>query len=175
MRTTTCLSVALLALAASAGAQTKISGKLSCGKPDVNSSADPGDAAGHMVVLTKANCTWPTPLDIAGAKTKTAVDVGVADVHGGTGTIHGYNTTTMDNGDKVAVSYQGTTKMNQDGSGTFSGTWKWTHGTGKFKGIKGSGTFKGGGAADGSSSGDIEGEYTLPEGKAASTKAKKPL
>ena len=175
MRTTVCVSVMVFALAASAGAQTKVSGKLNCAKPDVNSSAEPGDAPGHMVMLTKAACTWPTPLDIAGVKTKSAVDVGTADVHGSTGNQRGYSTSTMDNGDKASVSYQGTMKMNKDGSGTFSGTWKWTGGTGKFKGMKGSGTYKGTAAADGSGMADIEGDYMMPEPKpAAEKKGKKP-
>jgi hypothetical protein len=174
MRRTVAVSVMAFALAASAGAQTKISGKLACAKPDVNSSAEAGDAAGHMVMLTKQTCTWPTPIEVAGVKTKTAVDVGIGDVRGSTGTSRGYNTSTMDNGDKASVSYQGTVKMNKDSSGTFSGTWKWTRGTGKFKGIKGSGTYKGTAGKDGSSTVDIEGDYTLPEPKAAPEKKAEP-
>jgi hypothetical protein len=154
---------ALLAvLTSAAAAQTKISGKLSCAKPDVNSSAEVPDAAGHMVMLTKANCTWPTPLDVGGVKTKSAIDVATAEVHGASGTGHGYNVATMDNGDKITASYSGTMQMNKDGSGTFKGTWKYTSGTGKFKGIKGSGTYTGSATPDGSATGDIEGEYTLP-------------
>jgi hypothetical protein len=160
-------------LALTAGAQTKISGKLSCGKPDVNSSAEAGDAAGHMMMLSKATCTWPTPLDIAGAKTKNAVDVATAEVRGVSGTQHGYNTSTMDNGDKGSVSYQGTMQLNKDGSGTFKGTWRWIGGTGKLRGIKGSGTYMGTAAGDGSAMGDIEGEYTLPPLKAAPAKPPK--
>jgi len=171
MRRTIWVSVMAFALAASAGAQTKVSGKLSCGKPDVNSSAEPGDAAGHVVALQKGTCTWATPIEVAGVKAKTALDVGVSDVHAnGTGTVRGYNTSTMDNGDKASVSYQGTIKGNKDGSGTSSGTWKWTGGTGKFKGITGGGTFKGTSAADGSSAVDAVGDYTLPEPKAESKK-----
>ena len=70
-------------------AQTKVSGKLTCGKPDVNSSAEVPDAAGHLVMLSKATSTWPTPLDIGGGKTKSAIDVATAEVHGATGTQHG--------------------------------------------------------------------------------------
>jgi hypothetical protein len=152
----------LAALSSTAAAQTKISGKLSCGKPDVNSSAEVPDAAGHMVMLTKASCTWPTPLDIGGVKTKTAIDVATAEVHGASGTGRGFNVSTMDNGDKTTASYSGTMQMNKDGSGAFKGTWKYTSGTGKFKGIKGGGTYAGSSSADGSATGDIEGEYTLP-------------
>lgn len=170
MRTSTMVSAMLCVVALSAGAQTKVSGKLSCGKPDVNSSAEVPDAAGHVVALTKANCTWPTALEIAGAKTTTAVDVGVTEVRGASANGHGYNVTTMDNGDKVSVSYQGTVRMNKDGSGTFKGTWKWTSGTGKFKGISGSGTYKGTQSADGVGMADIEGDYTIAGAKKAEKK-----
>jgi len=161
MRTPASVAALLCVLAFSARAQTKVSGKLSCSKPDVNSSAEVPDAAGHMVVLTKANCTWPTALEIEGVKTKTAVDVGVSEAHGSSANGHGYNVSTMDNGDKVSVSYQGTVQLAKDGSGTFKGTWRWISGTGKFKGIKGSGTYKGSQGADGVGSADIEGDYTL--------------
>jgi hypothetical protein len=161
MRTSIAVPAMLFALALSAGAQTKISGKLNCAKPDVNSSAEVPDAAGHVVALTKAACTWPTALEIEGAKTKSAVDVGVAEVHGSSAKAHGYNVSTMDNGDKVSVSYEGTATSNKDGSGTFKGTWKWISGTGKFKGIKGGGTYKGTQGADGTGMADIDGEYTV--------------
>jgi hypothetical protein len=161
MRKSMAVFAMLSALTLPVAAQTKISGKLSCGKPDVNSSAEVPDAAGHVVALTKAACTWPTALEIEGAKTKSAVDVGVAEVHGSSVKSHGYNVSTMDNGDKVSVSYEGTATSNKDGSGTFKGTWKWISGTGKFKGIKGGGTYKGTQAADGAGMADIEGEYTV--------------
>ena len=154
--------VSLVALASSASAQTKISAKMSCSKPDVNSSAQVGDVAGHMLMLQKQSCTWTTPWEVAGAKTKTAVDVSTTEVNGATATGHGFNTSTLDNGDKVTVSYQGTAQMGKDSSATFSGTWKSTMGTGKAKGIKASGRYKGSAAADGSGTVEVEGEYTLP-------------
>lgn len=172
MRTPMVVSAMLCVVALSAGAQTKVSGKLSCGKLDVNSTAEIPDAAGHMVALTKGNCTWPTPLEIKGVKTTTAVDVAVAEMHGSSATGHGYNVSSMANGDKATVSYQGTVHTNKDGSATFKGTWRWTSGTGKFKGISGSGTYKGSQSADGVGLADIEGDYTIPA--AAKSTGKKP-
>ena len=172
MRTPMSVASLLCILALSASAQSKVTGKLTCGKPDVNQSAEVGDAAGHVVALTKASCNWLTAMEIEGAKAKTAVDVGVADVKGNSAMSHGYNTTTMDNGDKVTVSYEGTAAMNKDGSGTITGKWRWIGGTGKFKGIKGSGTYKGTQSADGVGTADIEGDYTLAP--AAAKGAKKP-
>lgn len=173
MRTSMTVSAMLCVVAFSAGAQTRFSAKLQCGKPDVNSMAEVPDAAGHMVMLTKANCTWPTALEVAGAKSTTAVDVGVNEAHGSSASGQGYNVTTMDNGDKVSVSYQATVMMNKDGSGSFKGTWKWISGTGKFKGIHGSGTYKGSQTVHGVATADIEGHYTIPAGAASAKKAEK--
>ena len=168
MRRSMMVSAMLSVVAVAASAQTKVSGKLSCGKPDVNSSAEVPDAAGHVLALTKANCTWPTALEIEGVKTTSAVDVGVTEVHGASANGHGYSTSTMANGDKATVSYQGSVQMAKDGSGTFKGTWKWISGTGKFKGISGTGTYKGSQSPDGVGVADIDGEYTIAAG------AKKP-
>jgi hypothetical protein len=165
--------VALLTVATSVAAQGKVTGKLSCAKPDVNSMAEVGDAQGHMLMLQKTACTWPTPWDVGGSKSKSAVDVSTAEVHGLTGTSHGYNTTTLDNGDKVTVSYEGKIQMKQDQSGTGSGTWRFVSGTGKAKGIKGSGTYKATAAADGSGMVDVNGNYTIPASAAKPEPAKK--
>jgi hypothetical protein len=42
------------------------------------------------------------------------------------------------------------------------GTWSFTSGTGKLKGIKGKGTYKGTANADGSMTYQVDGEYSLP-------------
>jgi hypothetical protein len=42
-------------------------------------------------------------------------------------------------------------------------TWTITGGTGKLKGLKGKGTSRGKGAADGTSTWEAEGEYELPK------------
>jgi hypothetical protein len=170
MRYSVLVSAMVFGLALPVSAQAKISGTLNCAKPDVNSSAEVPDAAGHMVMLSKANCSWSSPLVIAGSKTTTAVDVGLSEAHGASAMGHGYSVSSTDNGDKVTASYQGAVKMNQDGSSTFKGTWKFTSGTGALEGIKGSGTYTGTGAADGTAVGDIQGHYTLARGKAKGRK-----
>jgi hypothetical protein len=53
---------------------------------------------------------------------------------------------------------------------TAEGTWTYNGGTGKLKGIKGKGTYKGTGNADGSVTFQIDGEYTMPKPKAAKGK-----
>ena len=50
------------------------------------------------------------------------------------------------------------------------GTWSFTGGTGKLKGLKGKGTFKSSGATADATEDQVEGEYTLPEAGAAAKK-----
>ena len=144
-----------------ANAQTKIAGKISCAKPDTNYSIEVGDRPGHTLMLQKAACTWTAPLEIEGVHSKEGTDVTSSDAVGPTISERGYHTSSMDNGDKFSVRYQGVIKANKDGSATFDGKWTFAGGTGKLKGIKGGGTYKGTGSADGSGNIDVEGEYSL--------------
>ncbi len=67
---------------------------------------------------------------------------------------------TAANGDKLFGSYAGIAIPNQDGSVIFEGTWEITHGTGRFEGVTGSGSYKGSSVpADGV--GEISYEGTL--------------
>jgi hypothetical protein len=72
---------------------------------------------------------------------------GQADQVAGTGSHKGYTMKIYPNGDRGYGTYEGTHKMITKGDGsweaTYEGTWKWTSGTGKFKNLKGNGTYKG--------------------------------
>jgi hypothetical protein len=151
----------VFALALTASAQTKISGKAHCAKADPESMIEVGDKPGHMMGARKAACTYTTPMEIAGAKTTTGEDVATMEMSGSTGRDSGYHTATMDNGDKFTVHFQGTAKMNKDNTGSFEGKWTFMSGTGKLKGIKGGGTYNGMTAADGSNDVNVEGDYTI--------------
>jgi hypothetical protein len=153
----------LCGMAVIAGAQTKITGKLTCAKPSVREGGGDG---GQMIVFQRANCNWTTPFTIAGSKPGRTVDVSIGDVSGSVGKVHGYSTSVMDNGDSTVVRFEGTSQAKKDGSSTDKGTWRYVRGTGKFKGISGSGTFKGAGAADGTAWADVSGHYSLGKGKA---------
>lgn len=67
----------------------------------------------------------------------------------------------MDNGDKYYVRAQRTITAKEERTGIDQGTWNFTGGTGKLKGLKGKGTFKCTSEGDNATC-DIEGEYTLP-------------
>jgi len=69
----------------------------------------------------------------------------------------------MSNGDKIFVRFSGTDTTTKDGKTGSAGTWSYTGGTGKLKGITGKGTYKGTSNADGSATTEVEGEYELPK------------
>lgn len=174
MRTLKYACIFLTVVAMTAGAQTKFAGTQTCSKSDPMYSIDVADQPGHGLMLHKSSCTYKTPVEIGGIKSKDAVDVATSEMRGMKMTDNGYNTSTMENGDKFTVHYWGNATAAKDGSATFSGKWTFVSGTGKLKGIKGGGTYKGTGNADGAGSVDIEGEYTLAPAAAAkpATKAK---
>jgi hypothetical protein len=153
-----------LALPGAAMAQTKTSGQISCAKPDPANSIEVGDHAGHVLQLNKFACTWTQAMEIDGVATKEGHDVTTSD---GTGTrfrTTGYHVSQMANGDKIFVRFSGTDTVTKDGKPLTSvGTWSYTGGTGKFKGIKGKGTYNGKADASGNMVSDVEGDYTLPK------------
>jgi nitrous oxidase accessory protein NosD len=161
-----------LSVAASASAQTKLTGKVHCAKPDPDYAIEVGDQAGHVLTARKAACTWTEGMEIAGLKVKAAQDVATGEVSGATVRDSGYHVATMDNGDKYTVRFNGSAMMAKDNTGTITGKWTFVSGTGKLKGIKGGGTYKGMGAADGSATVNVEGDYTLPAKTTAPAPAK---
>jgi hypothetical protein len=143
-------------------AQTKISGTLSCGKPDPVHSIEVGDAGKGVMNLVKVSCTWSKSFDMAGVATKDGYSVAASEVHAGKTKEHGIHVGTMANGDKYDVHFQGTGTVKPDQSGNVSGTWSFDGGTGKLKGLTGKGTYKTTTKADGTGTAEVEGEYKLP-------------
>ena len=134
------LCLLFTACAGAALAQTKISGTGNCGKADASHVVEVGDRAGHALVLTKDSCTWTTPMEMAGLKSKTYTGAITSDVSGEKSQDRGYVVMTMDNGDKAYVRFQGTGTSKAGGAHSSEGTWTYTGGTGKLKGLKGKGT-----------------------------------
>jgi hypothetical protein len=167
---TVVLSLLLTACAGVAMAQTKISGTGTCGKADATHAIEAGDRAGHVLVVTQISCTWTTAMEMAGLKSTTYKVAASSDSAGGTSQSRGYVVTVMDNGDKAYIRFQGTGTSKEGGAHTGEGTWSYTGGTGKLKGLKGKGTFKSSGATADATEDQVEGEYTLPEAGAADKK-----
>ena len=157
------VSISVLGLAMLAPAQTKISGTVQCGKPDQEHALDVGDRPNHSLMISKGKCTWTKPMKIAGTQTKEDDGTNFDEVNGDTTKGHGYVVGTMDNGDKMYVSIQSSGTMKDGKMQGAHGTFALTGGTGKLKGIKGKGTFKGTPADDGTASYDVVGTYQAPK------------
>jgi hypothetical protein len=153
----------VIVLATFAPGQTKISGTVQCAKPDEQHVLEVGDQPNHSLMISKGKCTWTKPMEIAGTRTKEDVGTGFDEVSGNKSHGHSYVVGTLANGDKMHVRTQGSATMKDMVIESAEGTWSFTGGTGKLKGVKGKGTYKGKGAPDGSATYEVEGEYEVPK------------
>jgi len=149
------------AAAAMAAASTgKVSGTLTCSRPDPMHRVDAADWPGHGAMVSRTPCSWTTAAEIAGEKTKDGYSVGAADVEKTVTTERGSHVTTMSNGDLIYVQYRGKGMLNDKGAPLSSeGTWTFKGGSGKFAGLQGMGTYRGKANPDGSMSFAIEGNW----------------
>jgi hypothetical protein len=155
------VSVVVLTTATVASAQTKFIGSQTCAKPDPSYSIPVGDRGDHVMSLSKDKCTW-TRGEIAGIKLKTDVDtIASEDISDTTSNDRGYGVTLLANGDTVFVQLEGVTTIRNDVPVSGRGTWTFTSGTGKLRGIKGKGTYDGKYSRDGTSTFTVEGEYQV--------------
>jgi hypothetical protein len=150
-----------IGLAATMTAQTKISGTEHC-KPDPSTPVAIGDKPDHAFAIGKDQCTWPKPIEMAGVLIKDGGGIAVSEITGDKWSEHGFHTGTMANGDKFWVSFRGAGQSRDGKPVGAGGTWVFTEGTGKLKGIKGHGTYKGTAGADGTMTFQVDGEYQLP-------------
>ena len=150
----------VLTMATAASAQSKFSGTQQCAKPDPVYTVPVGDRPDHMMSLVKDKCTW-TGAEIGGVQLKDEDDTIVSDISGSRARDRGYGVATLANGEKAFVQFQGTNTIKDKTPVTGQGTWSFTGGTGKQKGLKGKGTYKGKWNPDGTSTFEIEGEYQL--------------
>ena len=142
----------------------KIAWAEDCKRPRVDSPIQVGDRPDHSMVVSQATCTVSFPIQIAGASLTAATDSSFDDISGTTSRTIGYHVGTMDDGDKLTASYQGRSTFKDNSADTSKGTWTFSNGTGKLKGIKGKGTYSC--QAHGSTSTcSMDGEYTLPAAK----------
>jgi hypothetical protein len=157
------LAVLLAIFAGSALAQTHFSATLKCGKAVTSEPPiEVGDQPGHVLMVMKMSCTYSTPPEIGGLKPTTHSAAEFNEMTGGKFQDRGFGVTTMENGDKAYTHSQDTGIMKEGGVFTDEGTWTFTGGTGKLKGIKGRGTYKSSGVADEGEEIQTEGEYSLP-------------
>ena len=143
-------------------AQGKVANGWACGKPAMGNSIEIGDQPNHSYAIDQIKCT-STKGEIAGVKEKEGTGTEFAEVTGNSSKGHGVFVETMANGDKINFTYQTTATIRDGKMQSGSDKWQATGGTGKFKGIKASGTCKGTGGADGSTNWTCTGTYSLPK------------
>jgi hypothetical protein len=165
-----CAFIALAVAMASAQTKTTMSGK--CGKADVQQSVPAGDQPGHAFVLSQGKCSVTGKVNGATGKD------GVFAEHGEATATHlknwGVYTVTFDSGDKIFYDYQGTSTMKDGNFQTGTNKYQIASGTGKMKGLKGSGSCKLTGNSDGTLEYSCTGEYTLAGGAMAKPAMAKP-
>jgi len=174
LRIVSMVGLALL-FASAVAAQTKVAGKMQCPKPEVVGTAEAGDQAGHRLTLEKNTCTWSTPMEMVGEKSKDGTYVAFSEASPTRASTTGTYVGNMDNGDKFYLSFHwavvkdGKPKSWIEG---VKGTWAFTGGTGKLKGIRGTGWYT---ATEDENGGvvDMEGEYAVPAAAPKKTTAKK--
>jgi hypothetical protein len=163
MRTRLLVFLVAIALAAAATAQTKQSGVLQCAKADPMHAIEVGDRPNHSLVVAKTSCTWSKGMEMGGSQQKDGVSVASEELSNGKSNGKGVHWGSMVSGDKYFVSFQGKSTYGKDGSmESVEGTWSYTGGTGKLKGLKGKGTYKGKGGPGGTASYEVAGDYKLP-------------
>ena len=159
-------ALCVLVAAAMPQAQTAGSGKVDsqwkCAAPSPVHALPVGDAAGHAYVVQQAKCT-ATKGEIAGVKEKDGTSTEFMEASGNEAKGHGIFVETLANGDTITISYTFTGMSSNDVLESGSNKWTVAGGTGKLKGMKGSGTCSGKGAGDGSAVFDCTGTYTLAQ------------
>jgi len=147
----------LLVAGSAATAQSKIDTKWHCEKPSANHKFDVGDVPGHSYAIAQGSCT-ATSSD-SGFAEKTGAYTEFQELWKASYTNHGRFNVTMDNGDMAYYTYDGSGAT--DITKPASNKWKIQSGTGKDKGIKGSGTCSGARHDDGSSDWACTGTYSI--------------
>jgi len=142
-----------------ASAQTKFTSTGKCSKPDVQQTAAVPDVAGHAYVLMQGKCV--TKGDIGGTSSKEGAFTEHGEMNGNNGKLMGTYVETFASGDKVFYSYETTSTMKTGALQSGQNKWTMSGGTGKMKGIKGTGMCKLTGNAGGGLDYACTGEYTL--------------
>jgi hypothetical protein len=136
----------------------KVKGSLRCEKPEKAYAIDVPDRPGHSLYLTHRKCTWTEPMEILGTKTKEGEWDSFIERMEGTLRPHSYEIDTMDDGDKITFQTMGHVDSDKNPTAT-KGRFSYMRGTGKFKGMKGGGTYEGNIDANDVMTLEFEGEY----------------
>jgi hypothetical protein len=124
------------------GNVVKVEGAVHCQKAVPAHSIEVPDRPGHALMISKRQCTWTTPLVVAGGKTQTGVAVDFTEKMEGRLHVHGFETDSLDNGERLTMRTMGQV-LGEKGPAEYKGRWSLMKGTGKYRGIRGGGTYAG--------------------------------
>jgi hypothetical protein len=152
------LLVALaLVVSASVSVAQKVDTKWHCSKATAEHKLDVGDAPDHSYWIGQGDCTATS--SEGDLKEKTGQYTEFHENWKASFNFHGRYNATTDNGDKAFYTYEGTSST--DITKPAANKWKIASGTGKLKGIKGSGGCAGKVNADGSADWECTGTYSM--------------
>jgi hypothetical protein len=154
MRKQLFVAFCLLAFGSAAMAQ-KVDTKWHCAAPTANHNFAVGDEPDHSYVISQGSCTATA----SGSGEKSGAYTEFQEVWKASFTNHGRFNVTMDNGDMAYYTYEGSGST--DITKPATNTWKILSGTGKHKGMKGSGSCSGTRHEDGSSDWACTGTYSM--------------
>lgn len=143
---------------AAASDMVNIKGSLRCDKPSPSYSIDVPDREGHSLIVEKRNCSWIEPMVILGTKTKDGVWVTFIERMEGRLHPHSFETDSLEGGERITMQTTGQVSADK-GPATTKGRFNFMRGSGKFKGIKGGGTYEGNVDADDVMTVKLEGVY----------------
>ena len=158
-----CTCLFLMAGISLASAQTKHTFSGKCGKP-TRQAVPAGDSDDHMFMVQQGKCETDKG-EIGGVKSKEGAFSEHGESMGNHTKVSGVYVETYDNGDKIFYSYQGAATSKDGALVSGSNTWRMTGGTGKMKGIKGTGSCKLTPGEDGGLNYSCNGEYTMAAAK----------
>ncbi len=163
------VALALLVSGSLAMAQSKVDTKWHCSKAATEYKLDIGDVPDHMFWIGQGTCEATS--NSGDLKEKNGQYTEFHDARKASFTFHGYYNSATDDGDKVLYTYAGSGSPDTAKPG--ANTWKIVSGTGKNKGIKGSGSCAGKVNADGSADWECTGTYSMGMAKMDKTKMDK--
>ncbi len=135
------LILSLLAATAVSTAETLPVATFKCSKPDPVYSLEAGDTPNHHFYILKVACVPTQSIRIAGVEVKDVTVTASGEVSGDRDRGGAVHVNTMANNDKVFARSISTGRI-QNGRETHGGTWTFVGGTGKFKNIRGKGTYQ---------------------------------
>jgi hypothetical protein len=161
MRKLLLVAFSLLVSVSVAMAQSKVDTKWHCSKATTEYKLDVGDVPDHLYWIGQGTCDATS--SSGDVKDKAGTFTEFHDAWKASFKFHGYFIATTDSGDKVNYTYEGSGSA--DVTKPVANKWKIVGGTGKHKGIKGSGSCSGKVNADGSDDITCTGTYSMATGK----------